>query len=221
MTRFDISFNRTIGHEGGYTNDSRDRGNWTTGVIGKGILKGTKYGISAMSYPNVDIKNLTLNEAKAIYRKDFWERNKCDELPAGLDYLVFDAAVNHGSSRAIRFVQAAAGSAVDGSIGPKTIAAVKAKDPTKLVNEFCVTRGLFYTSISTFQTYKLGWFRRLFDTHALALQDATNGQVAPEAPTPTETVCACPDTAENEEELAFWVQLSKSLIEATERLARH
>ena len=66
---FDQAFERLIGHEGNFTNDKDDRGNWTTGIIGKGQLKGTKYGISAMTYPQLDIKNLTLDQAKQIYKK--------------------------------------------------------------------------------------------------------------------------------------------------------
>lgn len=213
-TRYDKCFERVIGHEGGFTDDRRDRGNWTSGVIGKGQLKGTKFGISAMSYPNVDIKNLTLEQAKAIYKTDFWQKNKCDELPIGVDYLVFDSAINHGSSRAIRFLQIASGSAVDGSIGPKTLEATKRKKPEAVISEFCVARGLFYTEIGTFQTYKKGWFRRLFDTHAQALDDAgVSTQTEPD------NVCACPDDPESEEEQDFWLSLTKKIAEAAERIA--
>lgn len=66
MYNFKKAFELTVGHEGGYGNDKRDRGNWTTGVIGEGELKGTKYGVSAMSYPDYDIENLTLEQAEKI-----------------------------------------------------------------------------------------------------------------------------------------------------------
>jgi hypothetical protein len=66
---FDQAFHRLIGHEGGYSDDRRDPGNWTKGKIGAGILKGTKYGLAANTYPNLDIKNLTLAQAKEIYKK--------------------------------------------------------------------------------------------------------------------------------------------------------
>lgn len=218
-TRFDRCFELVIGHEGSFTDDRRDRGNWTSGVIGKGQLKGTKYGVSAMSYPNIDIKNLTLDQAKEIYRKDFWNKNKCDELPAGIDYLVFDSAINHGGSRAIRFLQAACNVPVDGVIGPKTIAAANSKNVEKIISEFCVTRGLFYTNIGTFQTYKKGWFRRLFDTHAQALADAKNESVVHVEP---EHVCATPTNTDDEsdKEKAFWQEIVKMLNEAAERIAK-
>jgi lysozyme family protein len=113
---YDTAFKLVVGHEGGFTNDRNDRGNWTSGVIGKGTLRGTKYGISAMSYPTTDIKNLTLDQAKEIYRTDFWNKAQCDLMPIGVDYLLFDASVNHGVSRANRFLQEALGVTADGKI---------------------------------------------------------------------------------------------------------
>ena len=83
---FYTSFERVIGHEGEFTNDKNDRGNWTSGVIGEGELKGTKYGISAMSYPNLDIENLTLKQAQSIYFEDFWTGNGIDLLPKAMQY---------------------------------------------------------------------------------------------------------------------------------------
>ncbi|MDQ2066733.1 glycosyl hydrolase 108 family protein [Xinfangfangia sp. CPCC 101601] len=168
-SNFEKSFELVVGHEGGFTNDRRDRGNWTTGKIGVGELKGTKFGISAMSYPHLDIKNITLDQAKAIYAKDFWGKAGCDQLAIGLDYIVFDAAVNHGVSRAVKLLQAAAGAGQDGILGPKTLAAVAKKDLTKLVKEFSVQRLMFWANISTFETYGLGWFRRGVDTTVTAL----------------------------------------------------
>lgn len=161
---YDKAFEKVIGHEGGFQNDSRDRGNWTTGRIGYGTNKGTKYGVTAMAYPSLDIRNLTIDQAKEIYFKDYWLKAQCDLLPAGVDYLVFDAAVNHGPSQAAKFLQLAAGVSADGKIGPVTIRAVGIKDPKDLIQEFCVQRMIFYTRIGTFRVYGLGWTRRLVRT---------------------------------------------------------
>lgn len=170
-TNFNAAFDLVVGHEGGFSNDRHDRGNWTTGIIGKGKLKGTKYGVSAMAYPDLDIYNLTLQDAQDIYRRDYWNKCRCDDLPLGLDYLTFDAAVNHGVRQAGKLLQTAVGAVPDGAIGAKSIAAAQAVlDQSKAISEFCVYRGLFYTGISTFGRYGLGWFRRLFDTHATALK---------------------------------------------------
>ncbi len=166
MSAFDTAFELTIGHEGGYTNGRNDRGNWTSGVVGKGTLKGTKYGISAMAYPNLDIKNLTLAQAKAIYELDYWRKAKCGQCPPALGYLLFDASVNHGISRAVKFLQLAVGVTADGNFGPKTLQAVLKADPKAVAQEFCVQRMLFYTNISTWKTYRTGWTRRLVATLA-------------------------------------------------------
>lgn len=174
MDRFDICFERVVGHEGGFTNDRRDRGNWTSGVIGQGQLKGTKYGISAMSYPSIDIRNMTLATAKAIYRRDFWQRWSCDKVPAGVDYLLFDAAINHGGNRAARLLQAAVGAVQDGAIGPATLRAVGAMPARKIATEFAYHRMVFYTNISTFPTYKHGWTRRAIETYGTALADISS-----------------------------------------------
>lgn len=163
-SNYDRAFKLVIGHEGGFQNDPRDRGNWTTGVIGKGTNKGTKYGITAMSYPSLDIRNLTLDQAKAIYKRDFWDKVRGDDLPVGVDFLVFDAAVNHGTGTSARFLQRASGAVADGAIGPKTLAAVRSKDPEDVAFEFNVERSLFYAGLSTFRTYGRGWTRRLLRT---------------------------------------------------------
>lgn len=102
MTHYEKCFNLVIGSEGGLTLDPKDRGNWTDGQYGTrgGVLHGTKYGVSAMSYPRTDIKDLTLSDAQAIFKADFWDELGADELPDALAYAAFDTAVNAGLSRA-------------------------------------------------------------------------------------------------------------------------
>ena len=158
---FDQAFAKVIGHEGGYTNDSRDRGNWTTGAIGQGELKGTKYGVSAMAYPDLDIKNLTVDQAKEIYRRDYWNKLQLDQLPDAVRFDLFDAAINSGIGNAAKFLQRAAGVTADGAIGPKTIAAANAMDPAKLDKRINGYRLMFLCDITTFNTYGKGWVRRV------------------------------------------------------------
>lgn len=202
---FEKSFERVVGHEGGLSLDRNDRGNWTSGKVGVGSLNGTKYGVSAMAYPSLDIRNLTLQDAKDIYRRDYWNKCRCDDLPKAIDYLVFDAAVNHGNSRSAKFLQTAVGAGADGIIGEKTVAKVNAKnDAIGVCSEFCVTRGLFYTNIGTFQRYKLGWFRRLFDTHATAVAELTEGNGVEVAHTDCK---AAIDENATEREKKFWEML--------------
>lgn len=120
----------TFGHEGGYQCLRADSGNWTGGVVGKGELKGTKYGIAANSYPNEDIRNLSLDRAATIYKRDFWGASRCDEWRSQIIANVyFGWAVNQGQGTAARILQRAINYAgwprpiipVDGKIGKGTV----------------------------------------------------------------------------------------------------
>lgn len=136
-TRFDRAFAVVLGHEGGYQALPQDRGNYTPG----GLLKGTKWGISARSYPDLDIKNLTQAQAKQIYRADFWNKYydllKSEELAIK----VFDFGVNAGPKRAVQCLQraiAASGKSVvvDGVMGPNTTHLANSIDSERLVQAF-------------------------------------------------------------------------------------
>lgn len=133
---FDEAFKRLIDHEGGFQNNPRDRGNWTSGKIGVGELKGTKFGVSAMSYPHLDIANLTIDDARLIYRRDFWGRAGCDVVPDGMKFDLFDTAVNSGPGMAMMLLQRACGAKDDGILGPKTMLAISSTDPERLVARF-------------------------------------------------------------------------------------
>lgn len=158
---FDMAFELLIGHEGGYTTLRSDPGNWTGGKVGVGQLKGTKYGIAANSYPKLDIKNLTLLEAKLIYKRDYWDKVRGDELPQELAFHVFDMAVNSGISRGIKLLQKTVGVVQDGSIGAKTLAAVKNTPAHEAVVLYNANRLQFYTSLKTFKTFGAGWVNRV------------------------------------------------------------
>lgn len=158
---FEKTFERIIGNEGNFQDDPKDRGNWTTGVIGKGENKGTKFGIAAMSYPTLDIKNLTLDQAKQIYFNDWWIKMGMQKFPAVLQYQMIDAAINHGMSEANKMVQRAVSVNPDGIIGSVTLAKIKTMDPNDLVMHFLSYRLEFMTNISTWSTYGKGWSRRI------------------------------------------------------------
>jgi lysozyme family protein len=182
---FDRAFKYTVGHEGGFGNDRRDRGNWSTGVIGQGQLLGTKYGISGMSYPHLDIKNITLQQAKEIYRKDFWRPMKCDDLPSGLDLVVWDAAVNSGGGRSAKWLQTAAGGIqVDGLIGPGTLARVADRwdeDWEDLLEDTINLRWMYMQTLATFPIYKNGWRARILGIGKTAREWAREAVPANEA----------------------------------------
>lgn len=161
MTVFDSAFAAVVGEEGGLTTNPLDPGNWTGGKQNAGTCKGTKYGVSAAAYPTLDIANLTLADAKAIYKKYYWDKISGDDLPPPVALIVFDAAINSGWNRAAKWLQAACGVGADGIIGPVTISAAKKVSPVGLVIECNAQRLLFMASLPTWRTFGLGWTRRV------------------------------------------------------------
>lgn len=150
MSAFETAFDLVIGAEGGLVDDPRDPGGLT------------KYGISQRAYPGVDIKALTLADAKAIYQHDYWIPAACDRLPDAVAVCLFDAAVNQGIRPATRLLQRALGVSDDGVLGNLTIAAVHAMDANDLCVKFLTERALHYASLDGFKTYGRGWLRRVF-----------------------------------------------------------
>lgn len=167
---FDKAFELLIGHEGCYTTNRADPGNWTGGKVGSGQLKGTKYGIAANSYPGLDIKNLTLAQAKAIYKRDYWDKVKGDQLPQDVAFHVFDMAVNSGVSRGAKLLQKCVGTAQDGIIGNGTLAAVSKFNSANLVMLYNAERITFYTSLSSFVTFGKGWVNRVANNLKLGVK---------------------------------------------------
>lgn len=161
MSPFDRAFETVVGHEGGLSLDWNDRGNWTSGVVGEGELKGTKYGIAAHAYPHLDIRNLTLEQAKDIFHRDYWLPIRGDDLPEVIAIEVFDAAVNHGVRRATLLMQRALKVADDGIIGPVTLAAAKSIHPAVFIARFNGERLAFYTDLDTWSHHGRGWSRRV------------------------------------------------------------
>ena len=169
MITFDEAFDRLISHEGGYSDDPRDSGNWTGGAQGVGQLKGTKFGIAACSYGYLDIKNLSLEEAKAIYRRDFWE--VCGAAHSAIKFQLFDASVNHGRGNAIRFLQRAVKVADDGDWGVKSQAALGSMEPNDVLLRFLAYRLKFWASLQKFDIYGRGWTNRGADNLLFAAED--------------------------------------------------
>lgn len=166
---FDVAIERILNHEGGYTNNPKDRGNWTTGKIGVGQLKGTKFGISAMTYPNEDIANLTLAQAKFIYRRDFWDVLKADRFHDGTAYQLLDFAVNSGIPNTIKAFQRAIGVKVDGVFGPLSLAASTGLSEAAQMMLLIAERIDFMTNASGWDSFGKGWVRRMAANLRLAV----------------------------------------------------
>ena len=156
---FSSLIGRVLSNEGGYVNLRADPGGETN------------WGIAKRSYPNLNIRALTRDDAIAIYRRDFWDRVQGDKLPHEVAFQALDAAVNHGPGQAVRWLQRAAGVADDGRIGPITLAAIASANPSDLVLRFNAERLEFYSNLSTFSTFGKGWTRRVAGNLRLAAQD--------------------------------------------------
>jgi len=170
---FDTVMDWVFTHEGGYSIDRNDPGNWTGGKVGKGQLKGTKFGISAKAYPNLDIKSLTKEQARALYKRDYWDKVKGDDLPAGLDYVAYDAAINSGPPQSAKWIQRAVGVDADGLIGAQTLAAIDAaarKNEEALIASATSQRLAFLKSLKTWSRYGNGWKRRVDEVNANSLK---------------------------------------------------
>lgn len=166
MSDFDIAFEHIIGHEGGYVNNPNDPGGET------------KYGISKRSYPHEDIKNLTLARAKFLYKRDFWNVIYGDEWPFAIAEPLFDAAVNSGPTRAIKWMQMAVGTPADGIIGPETRASVAQIQPPVVAARMMGHRLDYMNSLGSWRHFSKGWAQRI----AEILIAFPNGQTPAEPP---------------------------------------
>jgi lysozyme family protein len=146
---FNTAFERLIGHEGVYSNHPSDPGGET------------KFGISQRSYPGEDIKGLTMDRAKELYRRDFWGPAGCDAVPDALRYALFDFAVNSGVRRAVMTLQRIVGETQDGALGPRTLQAIQSMPAPRLAARFYGARLEFMAGLPTWDRFSEGWARRI------------------------------------------------------------
>ena len=154
LVEFDDIIEKVLEHEGGYVDDPTDRGGET------------KYGISKRAYPDEDIKGLTVERAKELYKRDYWDRFKCGQLPDRIRHIYFDMCVNMGGGRATKILQEACNSKnsykidVDGGIGKNTIKASANLEDFRLR----AYRVMFYAELvmkkPEQERFWVGWFRR-------------------------------------------------------------
>lgn len=151
MIDFDASFERLLGSEGGYVNDPADPGGET------------KWGISKRSYPQLDIANLTQDDAKVVYRRDFWDAAKLQDMPTAVAFQLFDFAVNSGIGTAIRKLQQAIGVADDGHFGALSWDALRALSEADTVLKLNAARLRYMTMLKNWPNHGKGWARRIAD----------------------------------------------------------
>ena len=163
---YDKCLETILHHEGGYVNHPEDPGGETNLGVTKRVYQewgGTK-----------DMKDLTFDDVAPIYKKNYWDKMKCDDLPSGLDLCVFDFGVNAGPGRAAKYLQTLIGTVADGGIGPNTLAKLKEyTDETgvkETITNYQNERQGYYEKLSTFKTFGRGWTRRVEETTKLALE---------------------------------------------------
>ena len=160
MNSFDRAFDLLIGNEGGYVNNPKDPGGETNWGITRTVAVDNGYTGS--------MKLMQKETAKQIYKKMYWDKLQCDQLPFIVAFQLFDAGVNHGNTQAVKFLQRALSVVDDGVIGAKTIAAVSKLDDLQIVMLFNAERIEFYTALKTFSTFGKGWVRRVASNLKLA-----------------------------------------------------
>jgi lysozyme family protein len=162
---YDAALAHVLAHEGGYSNHPSDPGGPTNfGITIHDYRKYVKPGASA-----ADVRAMKVEEAKRIYRAKYWDAQRCDELPAGVDYAVFDYGVNSGIGRSKKVLQRLVGVKADGVLGPATMAALAACDPKQVVIAICDERLRFLRSLKTWGVFGKGWGRRVAEVKATAL----------------------------------------------------
>ncbi len=165
MSRFEVCLPLLLVHEGGYVDNPKDPG----GATNLGVTLATLSEWRGRPCTKTEVRALTRADVAPIYEKNYWRAASCDQLPAGLDHIVFDLAVNSGVSRAKRYLQEAAGVTADGQIGPATLAAVQKVGAKEMINRIDAKREAFYRALPTFATFGRGWLRRLNEVTAQAM----------------------------------------------------
>lgn len=161
---FEESLALVLKHEGGWVNHPKDPG----GETNMGVTKRTWEAWTGKSVKPGGMKDITVADVAPLYKAKYWDAVKGDDLPEGVDYTVFDYAVNSGPKRAIRQLQECLKVNADGIIGPKTLAAANSANPIALIGCICDNRLAFLKNLPTWDTFGRGWGRRVAEVEHIA-----------------------------------------------------
>lgn len=174
---FNRALARVLVYEGGFSNNPADPG----GATMKGITQATYNSWRARhGQPVAGVAGISDADVAAIYKTDYWDRIHGDDMPSGVDFCLFDAAVNSGVGGATSWAQAVCGLAVDGDMGPKTEAAILADDPDAFIHDFCAHRLGTLQRLPTWSTFGKGWAARIANVQKTSVAWAEGGN-APDA----------------------------------------
>ena len=164
---FPQCFALVLKNEGGYVDNPADPG----GATNLGCTKAVWEQYVGHSVTKDDIKALTPNDVMPLYKAKYWDTIKGDDLPEGVDYAVFDFAINSGPSRAAKALQSVLGvTPVDGQIGPATLAACETANPRDVATAVCEARLAFLQTLPTYDTFGRGWSRRVSEVEESAFK---------------------------------------------------
>ena len=155
-------------HEGGFVAHKLDPG----GITNLGVTKKAWDEWTGKDNSASDMKALTPEMVKPLYENRYWDACKCDDLPVGVDYCVFDTAVNSGRVRAVKLLQSVVGTVPDGAIGPVTIASTNSRGARLTIEQYMDKREAFLRGLSHFSTFGKGWLNRTKDVRSKALEMA-------------------------------------------------
>ena len=161
---FDSALEAVLHHEGGFVNHPADPG----GMTNLGVTKKVWEEWVGHEVDEKTMRGLTPEIVGPMYKAKYWDKVKGDDLPSGVDYAVFDAAVNSGPGRAAKWLQGCVGVEQDGGIGPKTLAAVAAMNPSELVADYAKRRLSFLMDLPHWGTFGKGWGRRVAAVQTVA-----------------------------------------------------
>jgi lysozyme family protein len=153
---FEIALQALLKHEGGFVNHPRDPG----GMTNLGVTKKVWEAFVGREVTEDEMRALTPATVAPLYKQRYWDAVHGDTLPSGVDYCVFDCAVNSGVKQSVRFLQRAVQAEPDGLLGPNTLQAVAAADPMDVIEKFTTAREGFLKGLPTFVTFGKGWLIR-------------------------------------------------------------
>jgi len=165
---WDKCFDLVIVNEGGYVDNPADPG----GATNWGCTKAVWEQYIGHEVSKKDIRNLTKEDVKPLYKRNYWDAIHGDALPSGLDYCLFDCAINSGVGRATKFIQEIVGVFADGAIGNNTVTAINQMNTVTMINEFSDKRQAFLETLKTFPVFGKGWTKRVTEVRIKSLEMA-------------------------------------------------
>ena len=164
QTNFEYSLAHVLTSEGGYVNNPKDPG----GETNRGVTKAAWSTWLKRPIANGEMAKLTVADITPFYKDLYWDKSYCNQLPTGIDYMVFDASVNMGVGQSIRLLQKSLGCVADGVIGPNTMKLINESKVNDMIDKYSAQKEMFYRSLVLFNTFGKGWLNRVAQVKQIA-----------------------------------------------------